>query len=108
MAKGRIKYTGEVVELEPITNKEYSKKYTWMEKVSGVFYKECDIELIPEESVEECVCEALKRNKESETHLEDNCYTSLVMGYGWLAAYGEGCAQTDIQYCPFCGKKFEK
>lgn len=108
MVKGRIKYTGEVVELEPITNKKYSKKYAWMEKVSGAFYKECEIELIPEEEVNECVCEKLKLVKGSETLLEDDFNTSLVMGYGWIAAYGEGCAQTDIQYCPFCGKKFEK
>lgn len=105
--KGKIKLTGEVVELEPIINEEFRKKYVWMEKVSGVFYKDSDIELIPEEEVNECVCEKLKRVKGSETHLEDNCYTSLVMGYGWMAAYGEGCAKTDIQYCPFCGKKFD-
>lgn len=105
--KGKIKSTGEVVELEPITNEEFLKKYVWMEKVSGMFYKDSDIELIPEEEVNECVCEKLKRVKGSETHLEDDFNTSLVMGYGWIAAYGEGYAKTDIQYCPFCGKKFD-
>ena len=105
--KGKIKLTGEVVELEPIINEEFRKKYAWMEKVSGVFYKESDIEIITEEEVNECICEKLKRNKESEITIEYGAYTSLVMGYGWIAANGEGYAKTDIQYCPFCGKKFD-
>lgn len=105
--KGKIKLTGEVVELEPIINEEFRKKYVWMEKVSGVFYKESDIELIPEEEVNECDCEQLRKDKNTSIHLENCFYTSLVMGYGWMAAYGEGCAKTYIQYCPFCGKKFD-
>lgn len=51
--KGKIKSTGKVVELEPITNEEFRKKYVWMEKVSGVFYKESDIEIIPEKVMSE-------------------------------------------------------
>lgn len=107
--KGKIKSTGEVVELEPITNEEFRKKYVWMEKVSGVFYKDSDIEIIPDEKADECecICEQLRKDKDTRIHLENCFYTSLVMSYGWMAAYGEGCAKTDIQYCPFCGKKFE-
>jgi hypothetical protein len=80
--KGKIKSTGEVVELEPITNEEFRKKYVWMEKVSGVFYKESDIEIIPEEKVNECICEQLRKDKDASIHLEYYFYTSLVMGYG--------------------------
>lgn len=104
--KGKIKATGEIVEIEPITNEKYIEKYAWMEKVSGIFYKKEDIEIVTEEEkVNECICEQLRKAPNSIVSLEYDCYTELKMGNGWIAAYGEGCAKTDIQYCPFCGKK---
>ena len=30
-----------------------------------------------------------------------------MMSYGRISAYGEECASAEINYCPFCGKKFE-
>ena len=56
---------------------------------------------------EKCICEQLRKEPNSIVSLEYDCYTELKMGNGWIAAYGEGRAMTDIQYCPFCGKKFE-
>lgn len=56
---------------------------------------------------EKCICEQLRENKEKRISLEYDCYTELMMSYGYIAAYGEGCAGVGINYCPFCGKKFE-
>lgn len=40
-----------------------------------------------------------------------DCYTSLTMFYNnkrgtfWIAAYGEGEVEIEINYCPKCGRK---
>ena len=54
-----------------------------------------------------CICELLRKDKGERVELDYDCYTSLVMEFGRIWAYGEGGASADINYCPFCGKKFE-
>lgn len=44
--KGRIRLTGEICDFKPIEREELKDKYSWMEVVSGVFYKESDIDIL--------------------------------------------------------------
>lgn len=54
-----------------------------------------------------CICDKLRSGEEKEVQLDYGAYTDLVMEYGRIWAYGEGCACADIKYCPFCGREFE-
>lgn len=56
-------------------------------------------------------CDEIRKDKikgRQGIELNYSFYTSLKFGYGWIAAEGEGFADIDINYCPFCGEKFEK
>lgn len=53
------------------------------------------------------ICDELREDKDKKIQLDYDCYTELLIQYGRIWAYGEGGASADIQYCPFCGKKFE-
>lgn len=56
--KAKIKFSGAIIEVEPLSKESLTKKYQWMDKVSGVFYKDEELEIIQEDTNNE-ICKGL-------------------------------------------------
>jgi len=102
-----------IFDVVPATEKELRRmgcsnvsRYKWMTSDGKMPFTEDEIEIL-EEDENKCICETLKKYRNAKYSLAYDNYTDLQIGYGWIGAYAEGGAVEDIQYCPFCGKKFE-
>jgi len=104
---------GSIFDVVPATEEKLRRmgcsnvsRYKWMTSDGKMSFTEDEIEIL-EEDENKCICETLKKYRNANYSLAYDCYTDLQIGYGWIGAYGEGGAIGNIQYCPFCGKKFE-
>jgi len=64
---------------------------------------------IMKEFKKNCICNDLRKKLAVSVSIEDyhtGPYINLTMEYGTITAHGEDNASANINFCPFCGRKF--